>query len=58
MKIVGIITLVLFFIVILFLVVNSLIMKHVPRNSKFGMWYDRNITSFTDLEPFDNEREK
>lgn len=54
MKIVGIITLILFFIVIVFLITNSLIIKYVPRNSKFGKWWDRNVTSFTDMEPTDN----
>jgi len=58
MKIVGIITLILFFIVIVFLITNSLIIKYVPRNSKFGKWWDRNVTSFTDMELTDNEKEK
>ena len=57
MKIVGIITLILFFIVIVFLITNSLIIKYVPRNSKFGMWWDRHVTSFTDMELTDNEKE-
>jgi hypothetical protein len=53
-----IITLILFIIVVLFLMVNSIIVKHVPQNSKFGMWWNKHITSFTDMEFTDNEKEK
>jgi len=58
MKTVMIITLILFIIVVLFLMVNSIIVKHVPQNSKFGMWWNKHITSFTDMEFTDNEKEK
>ena len=58
MKTVMIITLILFIIVVLFLMVNSIIVKHVPQNSKFGMWWNKHITSFKDMEFTDNENQK
>lgn len=57
MKSFALILIILFLIVVLILGLNFLVMKYVPINSKLGQWWNRHVTSYTDMDFTDDEKE-